>query len=557
MIGQRALRPCFPGLALLGLAAAAGCNARSVTKAAECQTDPQCGDGMACVGGACISRTTAPASWAIEVEPRSDSRAARTDFESIPAPPSGGPLLLTAEAEINVGGTLTSPTNGPALTSAHVVASVPSVIQGRPALEFAADLAVPGEVSTGAGQPLFELVVPEGVLGRQATVQVVPVAPQDASFPPLSFTTQLGAALAFSVPIDNYMVTGRYFDALRQPREGFQARAFRNGQLVSTADVTNNAGAFSLSIPVATVDGDPNTPFSVELKPLDPAASDPRFSTPPFKLSGSVDLGSLYQAAFTQPNVFRLTVRGGTDGGPPVAGAVVRARTVLALDPMAGTTDFLRDARTDALGNADISLLPGTATEARAYTIAVIPPPESTFGLLCLSDLPLLAGGTAAAPANLQPIVIPRRANVTGAVLDVGGQPVRGVVVAATRTAAADGTVCAETIGSPPANATTDESGHFTLPLDPGTYQIDYDPPGSSAVPRLTETGVLVAGDLQHDTRMPPGGLVEGDVRGPTGAVLPSAAVRFYDHTPAVTLQGQGRTDANGHFRIVIPLGAQ
>jgi hypothetical protein len=284
-------------------------------------------------------------------------------------------------------------------------------------------------------------------------------------------------------------------------------------------------------------------------------ASDPRFTTALFQLTGSVDLGSLYQAAYTQPNVFSVTVHGDSDNGQPIVGAIVRAHAVLAQDVTdGGTTDFQRDARTDNSGDASISLLPGTASSVRNYSLAIIPPPDSVFGTLCVASLPLLAGGTAAAPAILQPIVVPRRPKMTGTVLDASGRPVSGVVVAATRTGPGDATDCTDAVGSPPANANTDASGRFTLLLDPGSYQLDYDPPAGSPVPRRTEIGVSIAGNLDHDVQMQPGVLIEGNAASSDASPLPSAAVRLYDPAAAATLLGQARTDMVGHFRIVIPL---
>ena len=62
--------------------------------------------------------------------------------------------------------------------------------------------------------------------------------------------------------------------------------------------------------------------------------------------------------------------------------------------------------------------------------------------------------------------------------------------------------------------------------------------PAGSPVPRLTETGVLVVGDLGHDVQMLPGGLVEGDAVGPDGTALPSAALAL-----GGTFTGSGSND--------------
>jgi hypothetical protein len=320
-------------------------------------------------------------------------------------------------------------------------------------------------------------------------------------------------------------------------------------------------------VPIATITEDPLLPLSVELKPTDAGAPDPRFTTGPFTLVGSRDLGTLNQAAFVLPNVYRFSVHGGASDGAVISGALVRASTTLPQDPTLGITDYLRDARTGADGSADLALLPGTATEPRPYAVAVVPPADSEFSILCLPAFPVGAGGTTGAPASVQAIALPRRATVNGTVLDASGDPVTGVVVVATRTTD-DATPCASTAGSPPVSATTDDHGRFTLRLDPGTYQLDYDPPAGSPVPRLTASGVAIAGSdsIARTVQMRPGLLVEGDVAGPDGAPLPGAGLRLYELScpssngcpgqalaPPV-LRGQTRADAHGHFRAVISL---
>ena len=89
-----------------------------------------------------------------------------------------------------------------------------------------------------------------------------------------------------------------------------------------------------------------------------------------------------------------------------------------------------------------------------------------------------------------------------------------------------------------PSSTTTDAGGIFQLPLDPGTYQLDYDPPSGSSAPRFTDPVDFVVGDsdsgqtLRHDVPLPAGGLVRGSRSFPEGRSH-SPQPRFESSSPA------------------------
>ena len=104
---------------------------------------------------------------------------------------------------------------------------------------------------------------------------------------------------------------------------------------------------------------------------------------------------------------------------------------------------------------------------------------------------------------------------------------------------------------------TTDVRGIFTLPLDPATYQIDYDPPDGSSAPRLTEFGVEidVGSDMPRTVRLPPAAMVDGTVVAANGTPLPNATIRMFDAGTATTptmLRAQTQSDGNGRFRAIV-----
>jgi hypothetical protein len=547
------------------LALGADCS-RSSAVAPECLRDDQCPADQACAGGTCIGRATPPASWGVELLPRSvDTTAGLTELVGITL--TGNQVDLTASEKVTVSGTFVPEGTATPVTVGHVVLTVPAAIPGRPDILYETDL--PASVNLVAGPPTFTLGIPRGVLGRTGTIQLLPSAPDDSTHAPALFPTTVAPSLQFTVSSKSISVRGRSLSALGDPKPGIIARAFQGGRLISNVDITAAAGTtavgtFTLMALPPVTGNTAGMPMTIELAPPVDGPDAPRFTSSGFPPTAGKDFGDLKWPAFSQANSYRFAVHGDVADGPVVSGAVVRARTVLA-EETAGTTDFLRDGKTDVAGLANLTLLPGTTAALRAYDIAVTPPPESDYGIKCLEKFPLAAGGAKEAPANVPPIVLPRRLVVSGTVRGDDGTPAKDVAILATRTAADAGIPCAATAGSPPGSATTDGSGTFKVSLDPGTYRFDYDPPTGSPFPRLTEIDVIVAASMERGVRLPAGALVEGTTRGPGGALLPLAGVRFFEVMctgPAncsgpgriePLLRGQTRSDMSGHFRVVIP----
>jgi hypothetical protein len=544
------------------LALGDGC-ARSGVVLPQCLRDDECAAVEACTGGTCIPRAVPPANWGVELLPRSvDVTAAMTEIVGVTA--TDGQLTLTALEKVTVSGTFLPEGTAAPVTVGHVILTVPSLIPGRSDILYETDL--PAVMDGVLGPPTFTLAVPRGVLGRTGTIQLLPAAPDNSTHGPALFPITVAPSVQFTVSSTAISVRGRSLSALGDPRPGFMARAFQGSQLCSNVDTTAMLdGAFTLLVSPSMTGPAVGQAITIELAPSVDGSDAPRFTSSGFPSTASKDFGDLKWPAFSQPNFYRFAVHGETADGPVVSGAVVRARTVLAQD-VSGTTDFLRDGKSDVGGLATLTLLPGTTAALRAYDIAVTPPPESPYGIKCLDKFPLAAGGADMnAPANVPPIVLPRRLMVTGTVRGDDGTPAGGLAILATRTAADAHIPCAGTAGSPPTSTTTDDKGSFKLSLDPGTYRFDYDPPAGSPFPRMTEIAVVVVTALDRTVRLPGGVLVEGTTHGPDGALLPLAGLHLFqirctgpaDCTgPARVeplLQAQTRSDLNGHFRVVIP----
>jgi hypothetical protein len=282
-------------------------------------------------------------------------------------------------------------------------------------------------------------------------------------------------------------------------------------------------------------------------------------------LSATTDLGDLRLPASGDPNAFRFDVLSDSVSGAPVSGALVRARAGISGSPD-GSADYSRSGLTDAQGSVNLSLLPGTADALRPYDITVIPPPNSAYGIACLPMFPLGTGGTAMAPALARKIALPPRAVIAGNLTSADQSAAANMTVVATRTDSG-ATGCSTAVAAP-ASVTSDKTGRYTLLLDPGTYRIDYDPPAGAAIPRLTESTVVVKGDARRDVTLPEASLVEGTVNGPDGLPVPSVVIHLFRigcggaGRPCTgpgrvepLLRAVGRTDAKGVFRLIVPQG--
>jgi hypothetical protein len=531
-------------LALGAVALAALACSKGPESTNRCVTDDVCGVGSACASGTCLPRAAPPASWSVAIAPRSDSAAAYTELAGVAMPAAS--FDLAAAPKVTLTGTLAFDANTTPIASAHVVLTVPSAIAGLPDLQYETDLAAPSKPAT----PSFTLPVPSGIVGRAGKLRVLPGAPDNATHAPSMFAVTVAPTLALPIPTKALTVSGRLLSALGDPLVGLVARAFQDGDLVSNV-VSTTADGFSLLVPADT-----SAPaLAVELEAATSDAPQPHFWAKPFALTASTDIGDVQLPAYGQPSAFGFAFQGAAPGDPPVAGALVRARTVLA-DDARGTTDYLRDGQTDMTGQASLSLLPGTTAALRSYDVAVVPPAGSVYATKCLEMFAVSAGG-------LQPAVsLDRRPVFKGSVVGADGLPVGGVAIQATRTAAAAATACDEYASTPLATGTTKSDGTFQLLLDGGTYTLDFDPPAGAPYPRLTETKVTVSTTSgAHAVQLPPGAVVEGTLRDGAGAPLPQAGVRFYlpcAAPPACAgvppvLEAQARADANGHYRTVIP----
>jgi len=560
------MTPSLP-LRMLSLAlsvAAVGACAGSKSSSGGTGTGTGAAGSGGCQTSACVGALPAPVSWAIEIDPPGTSAAALTELP--PRAIGADALNLTADSQSAVDATFMAAASGTVPSMATVVLTYPPLIGGRPDLTFEAASTLNSATTTLTAI----LPVPAAASGRSGTLQLVPLSPADRQSPPISFPVTVPSSspanpgiLTETLPATYLSIAGTLLSAIgTAPSATFIARAFQAGTQVSTAPFVGTDGSFQLLMPP----GAANASVVVQLTPQDP--DDPWYATTAIMPTANLSLGTITLPAYSDPNFFTLTVTGMDDPTATVSGAFVRAKAKLGSSP-AGETDYLRAGTTGTDGTVTLSLLPGTATQAREYDLTVIPPAGSPYAIGCSATVGVTVGGTAASPVNLMTIPLPRRPVLTGTVKDAAGLPVAHVAITATAGPAPAG-VCAPAVS---ASVLAGDDGSFNLPLDPGTYQLDYDPPAGSAAPRQTELAVLVSADLAeiaHDVTLPKPALVQGNVvLGPGGPPVASATVRIFEvrctsqagdcSGPARTapwLRGQTTTDASGAFRVVVPVPA-
>jgi len=544
--------------------AIAGCAAASTGDGVSPATGA--GGGGGCQTSACVTPLATSSKWSIEIDPLGNAPAALTEIfnMNVGGAPLSRSLSLQADSLTAVVATFTSGAGSPIPTAANVVLTLPSLIPGRPDLIFEAA----GASDPSSGTIRGSLQLPSGRIApttattpATAILQLLPLSPADQQSPPASFSVTVADTFAEILPTNTLPISGSLLPAIGT-LPTFVARAFQSGTQISNAPLTAADGSFQLLLAPEAAGG----LVTVELTPQNQGGPDPWYASNPIDPTTNRNLAPITLPAYSSPNAFTLSVVGADDPTVAVSGAFVRALTILGSNP-SGTTDFLRAGMTAANGAVTLSLSPGTLMTARDYDLTVIPPATSPYATKCISAVGVTFGGAANAPVSLLTIALARRPVLAGKVTDASGSPVAQVAITATAGTETTGG-CANT-SAVSASTTTYLDGSFSLPLDSGTYQLDYDPPAGSPAPRWTELGVMVAtgvGRLEHSVALPPGALIEGTVTAPDGSRLPSATVRFFDPPCSATndcsgststppwLRGQTATDANGMFRVVVPV---
>jgi protocatechuate 3,4-dioxygenase beta subunit len=265
-------------------------------------------------------------------------------------------------------------------------------------------------------------------------------------------------------------------------------------------------------------------------------------------LAQGVTSGDTLQVTLPQPlqalNVPALTTRRvqliNADTGAPVVGATARVQT----QPQGleqATTSY---ALSDAEGFATLRVAP-----QQPFSLVITPSEASDRAVLTATIDPAVSGEDA-----LLTLPMFERISVSGRVLGRGpGEQVADAEVEAIPVEAL-GAMQVQSSARRRVSTFTDAQGRFTLRLDAGPYRLQTVPPLSSGLPRRDLT-LDVAQAKSLDVTLGRSSLVFGRVLDPQGVPSPGVQVKVYHHASwsAATLIGEGLTDAQGVYRVIVP----
>ncbi|HXJ20362.1 MAG TPA: hypothetical protein VMT03_09020 [Polyangia bacterium] len=522
-----------------------------------------------CLTDSCVPALEQPVVLAVEIDPPSSSPSAVTQILNRDV--STTDLYETAPAVV-VSTVFSAPAGVTLPSSADIVLTVPPTIPGRPDLSFQS-VSAP---SMDSGQTVSaSLSVPQDAEGTSAKLSFVPLPPADQSMPAYAYSMPVAPTMAAGLPGDDLVVSGQIQTALQQPPgSAFVARAFQNGSQVSNSALTSQTdGTFQVRIPSAAS----ANPVTIQLSPIAPTgggAQDAWFVSNPITATPGKNLGAITLPSYQKVTAYDIVV---AMGAVVIPGVAVRAQASIgpatANSATIGTASYLSSGTTDTSGIALLSFLPGSGSTSTnssiPYGVTATPPVGSAYGTACAKNVtPLPAGGSAAASTTtLATIMTGFRPNLGGTISTADGYRLANVTVTASGTPDPLDPLCPAP-AAVTANTTTDANGSFGLPLDAGTYQLDYDPPAGSSAPRLTETVQVTQATTyaQHDVVLPVGARVTGTVVGRSdGQPIGSATVRFFKPQcdgsqsdcfgPARTppqLAGKALTGSDGSFHLVV-----
>jgi hypothetical protein len=277
----------------------------------------------------------------------------------------------------------------------------------------------------------------------------------------------------------------------------------------------------------------------------------------------------IHLPAYPHPIPVTLQLQGRSSDGSlvPVAGAIVTLATEFG-DPETIHGQYEVSATSDESGQVQVDLLPGDSGDNRAYRVTVITPVDagSEFASDVLDGDRALQVGLAGGVMTLE---LSRRLPVSATVFSDALGELPGVTVQARRLDGPD--ALRDTLRS----VSTDETGRFSLRLEPGTYRVELLPPSGIPLPRwvLSDPWIVDAEDppvFPDGLAAPASEVLELRIvtSDPEPAPLPYVRVSLYqvdafcaalnpvdiglcDRPPAFL--GDAVTDASGLVRLLVP----
>jgi len=497
---------------------------------------------------------------------------------------AGTAIQVVLDSNVSIMGTVTQPTivgtdNQPTMeysSEAHVTVTVPSKIPGRADLQITTDMAsnmfmfAVGSSRVMPGVPAKFTFTPGSSLMTNQTQPPIPLS-----------VDQLMPMLSLNFPDRSQMmlIIGRLVDDQLQPLANYTTRAFYNDAQISNVSPTGTDGSFTLLIPpLAVANNGVDNITIVMAPPQDLNVTPPANELPQFR-SNPVQAKELSLETAVQPHQYTLPAFLPTTAQPPFpfivmandqpqAGVTVTFTMSQPVSPD-GAAYFQASGVSDASGAVNVPLVLNPATASATYQVMIQGPADSTFGYAfqCIPALTVGLDPSGEPPAPFTFVLTPK-VQLSGTISDSMAAPAVGARVTATQTSGV--TACGTAATAPkPVQATSGKGGDYNMMVDPGSYQLDVDPPTSpmASWPRVTlsgpDNGVTLTGDMVRNITLPAPQFIEGYVDAPDGTPVPMADVQILEvfcreancgPTQAPVTLAQVKTDASGTFQAVIPM---
>ncbi len=545
--GTNSVATCAPVASLVAIllwAGAACTNAR----VAACKKDVDCSALQACIGESCVfRRPSRPATWAVEVVPPSETNYSAREFVDISF--TADAAVFSADYKATVSGVIDREDGegeSGSVGAVRVVALVPSLIPTRRDLSFETE----GTIARAGGAIDFALPVPSAAMGKAAKMWLWPSSQIDRLMPPWQTSIVVGPELRVRIlnPNEVLFIEGTLLTAIGEPVTNYLARAQIAGRVVSNSAASDETGRFKLRVQRALLPAGSSDGLTITLAPADVILARPRLVAH-YPGPGTQNSWTLRLPPFAQPEVFNVPVAA-SGSGMGIAGATVRFRTTLT-GAMGGDAVYEREALTGADGTAQIMLVPGIGGLTQDYSVIVTPPQASSNAARCLAAYGVAAstGGTRVSAS----LALSPKVDLSGDVRRADGALIANVRVTATREDSL-AAPCGTDVASQPASALTDRKGVYHLPVEPGRYRLDFEPPLGSPCPQFTEMAVDANAAIVHNVTLPVGFLVEGRVLSPMGSPIPNCQVRVFKPETGRDLQSVAvaRSGDDGRFRVML-----
>lgn len=406
-------------------------------------------------------------------------------------------------------------------------------------------------------------------------------------------------------------------DDLPLPVAGMQVRLLDGSRLASSIATTDETGAFELLVPPDLARNPLQGSLTLEARFPDDDGADPvlpielgydrsvalHMNVAPLRSGfGLADLGNIPVGHIPATASVTGTVMG-PNGNP-----VPFAQVLFEADVGANNIFVTAQTKADADGNYQITV------PAAAYRLSAIAPVGSSAAYLRDTSLDLTSLDIRNEP---QQIHLPARIPVAGTLLDADGLPIAAATLRLTRliqqNSPAQNNPTYQTYIDDrftwSFSIDSDVDGYFALDVDDGVYRVNIDPPLGSSLPKLTKIVRISRSDLVQEINDPanpdddeflpaaldfqfsPPAVIAGTVLGKIPVTNPDinddnagdntgdntgndpnddgnpqtlvdggiagCLVRIFapivDENGAAILIGEGITDANGNFDVILP----